>query len=665
MWLPLLIVSVGCRRDELPPPAVVVVVMDGVRPEESFEEGVAGATGESPVALLPRVWAEMVPRSARATQAFNLGATITPSAHAEMLTGSRVQHGLYQVAELDPGLYVPEVPGLFDARLDDGRSADGAVYVGNTELLVPLMSSIATGSLRSVGAVSFVAEEGDPYKPVQDDGLVASRLSAVLVDEPELVVVNLHEVDRVAHFGDAPDAYAVHVHLLDSILASLRDALAASERYRDNTWLFVLADHGRHDPGQDGSDPSWRNHGDGCAGCRHVPLMVLGPGVKTGQELDQPVSLADVAPTVGALLGLPIPFATGRVLDELFDAPPAGAAARTGPVDVVAAGGHTAMVMLGDDPERRLTLELDGSPWPTDALEVEAPSLVVVGGVAYACWKETRVSAEAGVVSDATVACASDDGSGWAEHPSPTTSHGPFGGVTLFERPDGLLGAAWVANLNGIAAEGMELGSVKTMVATWDGAAWFTSERQADESFPTDPVAVAFDGDVVVGTVAARVGYPSRTNRRLHLGVATGSGVDLALGPMIAWVPEIDVEEARFERPDLAVVDGVLSAAALVTTDDGTSVQVARASGVTLGAAEVWSGDGLVAPYVGPKWAGGRVVYATLGDSASVCASDGQDIACVGVDAPRIRDLAVDGDEVIVLVDRGVGAWEALTLPLP
>jgi hypothetical protein len=170
---------------------------------------------------------------------------------------------------------------------------------------------------------------------------------------------------------------------------------------------------------------------------------------------------------------------------------------------------------------------------------------------------------------------------------------------------------------------------------------------------------------VVVGTVAARVGYPSRTNRRLHLGVATGSGVDLALGPMIAWAPEIDVEEARFERPDLAVVDGVLSAAALVTTDDGTSVQVARASGVTLGAAEVWSGDGLVAPYVGPKWAGGRVVYATLGDSASVCASDGQDIACVGVDAPRIRDLAVDGDEVIVLVDRGVGAWEALTLPLP
>jgi predicted AlkP superfamily pyrophosphatase or phosphodiesterase len=57
------------------------------------------------------------------------------------------------------------------------------------------------------------------------------------------------------------------------------------------------------------------SHGSANADDQRVPILLMGRGVKPG-EYTQPASPADVAPTLAALSGLPMPDVEGRVLRE-------------------------------------------------------------------------------------------------------------------------------------------------------------------------------------------------------------------------------------------------------------------------------------------------------------------------------------------------------------
>lgn len=58
----------------------------------------------------------------------------------------------------------------------------------------------------------------------------------------------------------------------------------------------------------------------------YAPLVLCGVGIKLGATLVDP-ALADVAPTVSALLGIRAPtHAQGRILDEVFSREPSLAA---------------------------------------------------------------------------------------------------------------------------------------------------------------------------------------------------------------------------------------------------------------------------------------------------------------------------------------------------
>ena len=67
--------------------------------------------------------------------------------------------------------------------------------------------------------------------------------------------------------------------------------------------------------------PGWESiaagasHGTANAEDQRVPILLMGPGVKHG-EYRQPASPADIAPTLGALSGILVPHAEGRVLRE-------------------------------------------------------------------------------------------------------------------------------------------------------------------------------------------------------------------------------------------------------------------------------------------------------------------------------------------------------------
>ncbi len=67
--------------------------------------------------------------------------------------------------------------------------------------------------------------------------------------------------------------------------------------------------------------PGWEfiaagaTHGTANAEDQHVPILLMGPGIKHG-EYRQPASPADIAPTLAALSGILVPHAEGRVLRE-------------------------------------------------------------------------------------------------------------------------------------------------------------------------------------------------------------------------------------------------------------------------------------------------------------------------------------------------------------
>lgn len=72
-------------------------------------------------------------------------------------------------------------------------------------------------------------------------------------------------MDWVGH--SQPESYTEALARVSPDLVETWDLLQDSPTYRDQTWLFFLADHGRHDLAAYGPLP-WKEHGCACNGCR-------------------------------------------------------------------------------------------------------------------------------------------------------------------------------------------------------------------------------------------------------------------------------------------------------------------------------------------------------------------------------------------------------------
>ena len=127
-----------------------------------------------------------------------------------------------------------------------------------------------------------------------------------------LLVVGLHAADSAGHdFGGASAQYLEVARAVDACLSSLVEALDDGQ-----TTFFAASDHGHIDyrgrGGHGGLEPE----------VTLVPLVAWGRAVRPirGGAAKQ----VDVAPTICALLGLPLPAASqGRILLEAIEAPDA------------------------------------------------------------------------------------------------------------------------------------------------------------------------------------------------------------------------------------------------------------------------------------------------------------------------------------------------------
>ncbi|MCP4921261.1 MAG: hypothetical protein GY913_30565, partial [Proteobacteria bacterium] len=375
-------------------------------------------------------------------------------------------------------------------------------------------------------------------------------------------------VDRSGHFG-VENSHPQHLRALDDDLAGFWSWLQDHPSYADHTTLVIVSDHGRHDTGE-GKNP-WREHGDSCAGCRHVPLLVLGPDVVVGPSAER-VTLEDLGVTLAALFDVDLPWARGRVATELFTrelpVPERGVA------ELGLAGGLEGDLELLDATEQRARVVVDGVELSSpEAFDVEGLAMVHGTLATWACFRELHLQEEGS--SPWVPRCFQFRDEAWSETLAFQPEVGPTWEVALGERPGGGIRAAWVENINGVVGndeDDYDDERVRLRVATGDGASWEVVDLGVLTGFPTGTTVSVGPTDFFVAWSAAEEGKEARHKRRIQVAeMVAGEASDIAsidLAPLVG-------EAYRAERPALAR-GGVRRLAAIVTTADDLVLALAE-----------------------------------------------------------------------------------------
>jgi hypothetical protein len=305
-------------------PAVVLVVLDGVRWQDAFvpentpvlhrmiaERGAAlGAPGHGP------------------TMSASGPAFVSLPGYSEIFTGRRA-HGcadndcgrarartLFDEVARQEGS--PGAVGVFSSweRIERAASPDPDAFVLSSGRSVRWRQE----ELLQDPGVAAVLEEGakaDPFPGYGDfrpDRLTSAVAMAYLERrKPRLLYIGLGEPDEYAHRGDFA-GYLASLRAADAVIGAVFDTLGRMGERGKRTTVLVTTDHGRA--------TDWRHHGREMPESARVWLFGGGAGI-SARGLARSVRshrLSDVAPTVRALLDMPSDAAAsaGAPIDELF-----------------------------------------------------------------------------------------------------------------------------------------------------------------------------------------------------------------------------------------------------------------------------------------------------------------------------------------------------------
>lgn len=612
------------------PPRVVIVVLDGARLDETLGEGVSSLSGGPTADLLPELRARLLPAATLVRGARATGVPITTESHTELLTGLR--QDLATFAPADGTAYRSDVPTLFEvARAQGGLDADQAVMIVNTVLVEDLASSAWPGLGASFGATHrFRTENGTDLA----DATVLDDLRTWLSGhDTRIALANLHAIDLAGHDGDS-DAYTDRVRAVDAPVAELWEWIEATEPYAGRTTLVVLADHGRHR----GEDGSWSNHGDQCDGCREIPLLFAGPGIRAGAVVDVPATLADVASTLAWQLGVELPNGSGRVLTEIFVDPPS--VPGPGPMAVAAADGHLAVEEDG--------IVVDGvRRSDPGARHAEAPVLATLDGGLVACWRELVLPTETAAGGTWRARCERDG----VDLAFPEDVAGARWRPALVApvTDPGALWAAWIDNPYGYTG----VGSAHVRLSRWSAAdGWSaTDDVGPTPSLPTHVSLARTAAASVLAFAASGVEDRGRDTRQVEVWRVEDD--DPATWTRVSLY-EPDATDARLEAP---VLHPGGKKVAFFGYGTGTSLLVgARGERTRVDT------TGRALPHIGASWSGDALVWARLDPEGLVelCRYEDDVTEVIATGATTIAGLAVDGTEVVATVDGAVVryAWE-------
>jgi hypothetical protein len=383
------------KIDTAEPPSeaarVVVLVIDGARIDETFGDGFSSVTSEPTAAFFPEIRANLLSQGSLVRSAYNSGVTITAEGHASILTGARVP--LANLPSDDgAGAFRPEIPTLLELLRAQSDAEQSHVSVGgNTMHLQGLTHSLHPAWGAVVGAdYAFVEDVEEAGQPVGDDvSVIESVQNRLTTLNTRLLVANLHQMDRAGHYNVQPTAYAERVKEVDQPLVAFWEWIQADPRYKDHTTLIIVADHGRH---RRNSPEDHRHHGDSCAGCRQIPMFLLGPRIRKDFVSYAPATLEDIGATIGAILGLNHPHVEGRVLTELMVDPAPTDGAPQGSSQIAATSTVRAVRTYLSAAERRSVVAIDDTIMSTpDAMYAEGPTTTGDASIDVVCWRELKL----------------------------------------------------------------------------------------------------------------------------------------------------------------------------------------------------------------------------------------------------------------------------------
>jgi hypothetical protein len=305
-WMIVFAAALACDSEVFPPDdgahrtvtpqsfdaKVVVFVIDGPRYQDSF--------GDPSHAYIPGIWNQLRPLGTVCSNFQNLGWTNTVPGHSTMLSG------VWQFLADDGTERVPN-PTLFEYyRKAKGAPATDALLVGGKPKLGACAYSLDPAYGAAYGAS---ADLDNPTDLDTYDALIGH----LQTEHPHLVMAAFSYLDQMGHTGDW-SRYTRQLEVVDSLAVLTWNYLQSDPAYANQTYLFITADHGRHDDAHGG----FQNHGDTCPGCQHVIFLALGPNIRPDFEVTNLYTQRDICTTVGALLGVATPQSDGFPINEIY-----------------------------------------------------------------------------------------------------------------------------------------------------------------------------------------------------------------------------------------------------------------------------------------------------------------------------------------------------------
>jgi len=294
---------------------LVIIVMNGVRYKDSF--------GDSKNLYFDNISNRLKPLGTSCTKFTNKELTLPVPAQASLLTG--VWHIFRNPFSKS---IRPAFPTLFEywnhARKDTAHSA----YFASSRPEYGILSYSSNTEFGSVYAPVFDDEKDEK---VNENAIYEKALPYILEHKPSLVYLSLTggggtnspekeltadcplegQVDACGG-AEGLNAYYESIILMDQIVYDVWDRLQHTDFYRDKTVFIVLSSHGRH-------TNEYYGYGDRCKGCKTLFFLAIGPGIRKNVVSTKGRTLIDVCRTVGTMFGIPMPYAKGNVMKELFE----------------------------------------------------------------------------------------------------------------------------------------------------------------------------------------------------------------------------------------------------------------------------------------------------------------------------------------------------------
>jgi predicted AlkP superfamily pyrophosphatase or phosphodiesterase len=264
---------------------ILLFVVDGLRPDAL------------PLASTPRI-DRLIAQGASTMHARCTMPSVTLPCHVSLFLGCGPErHGVISNTWQAPD---PPVPSLLEIAHRLGLRS-GAFYTWEQ-----LRDLAPPGTLD----VSCYRRLGEPEEGHMRE-IAAAAADFVAQPGPKLAFVYLEATDQAGHrHGWMSEPYLDAVAECDRAVDMVLGALPRPIQW-DRTAVLLTSDHGGHD----------RRHGADIPEDMTIPWIVAAPVVRAGCQLQEPVGIADTAPTLLRLLGAPAPSEwTGHAVTEAFRA---------------------------------------------------------------------------------------------------------------------------------------------------------------------------------------------------------------------------------------------------------------------------------------------------------------------------------------------------------